>query len=348
MQTSPSFDWQVFEERDWEDAVASGVLAGEKAHQQAPATTHDPSHSIHLPWLSMAGVAVAVLFLWMVYVPWSAQRADAMPIVEDTTLQMNPVQVQAKDGYLRFSQLDPAPRSSQRLRILSTYFQFEYDLGDQAPVTVAAAQIDPFYRALRQAVGLGEPVGLIQIDVTPRTITTGWQLSGQRVLIPSPAFAQLPAESAPTTVVQSLRAALTHLVLTERLAAAPVHPKWNFLVDGLRHWLQSCFDPQGGDNCEGRMAADTVLNATPPMSLADLTFTDADWVATTWSVERVHGAKWLVAYVVDANGVEKLPVLLDGLHQYHSWQMLIPAVFDLSVEQFEQDWHQTDAVRSSG
>jgi hypothetical protein len=348
MYTSPSFEWQVFEERDWEDAVASGFLAGDKAHAQAPPPTYDPSPRVHLPWLSLAGVAVALLFLWMVYAPWSAQRADAMPIEDNSAVQTIPVQVKAKDGYLRFSQLDPASRSPQRLRILSAYFQFEYDLGDQDSVTVAAAQIDPFYRALRQAVGLGEPVGLIQIDVTPRTITTGWQLSRESVLIPSPAFAQIPAESASATVVQSLRVALTHLVLTERLAAAPIHPKWNFLVDGLRHWLQSCFDPQGEHDCEERMAAATVLNATPPLSLANLTFTDSDWVAATWGVERIRSAKWLMAYLVDVYGVEKLPVLLDGQHQHHTWQTLTPAVFDLSFEQLEQEWHQADAVRSSG
>jgi hypothetical protein len=285
------------------------------------------------------------VILWMVYAPWSAQRADALPL-DDIALQTTPIQIKTKDGYLRLSQLDPAPRSPQRLRILSTYFQFEYDLSDQGAVTVAAAEIDPFYRALRQAAGLGEPVSLIKIDVTPRTLTTGWQLSTESVLIPSPAFAQTPAESASATVVQSLRVALTHVVLAEEMAAAPIHRKWNFLVDGLRKWLETCFDAQGERPCEDRLGPSTVLNASPPMMLADLTFADSDWVTATWQTERVHGAKWLVAYIVDAYGMEMLPALLAGLRPHDSWQTLIPAVFGLSVEQFEQDWQQAAPVPS--
>lgn len=347
MNASTSFDWLVFEEKDWEDAVASGVLADDISHKSTT-TTGDSSRSAHVPWFSVAGIALVVLFLWMAYAPLSAQRADAMPIADDNPLLTTPVQVEAKDGYLHFFSRNPAPRSPQRLRILSTYFQFEYDLRDQNATAVAAAQLDPFYRALRQAVGLADPADLIKIEITGRAMTTGWQLSAGSVMTPSPAFLQIPPEATAATLTQNLRGALVHIVLTERLTEAPIGPKWSFLVEGLRHWLQTCYEPLGERPCAGRQAAATVLNATPPMSLADLTFTDADWVATTWGVERVHGAKWLVAYIVDAYGAEKLPVLLERIHQHDSWQTLIPAVFDLSLEQFEQGWHQADAVRSRG
>ena len=347
MNASTSFDWQVFEEKDWEDAVASGVLAGGIAYKST-APTGDSSRSANVPWFVVAGIALAVLFLYMAYAPWSAQRADAMPLADDNALSTTLVQVETKDGYLRVSQRDPAPRAAQRLRILSAYFQFEYNFGDQEAVTVAAAQLDPFYHALRQFVGLGPSAPRIHVEVLERAMTTGWQQSGGSVLTPSPAFLQTLPEATAATLIQNLRGALVHLVLTERLAEAPIDPKWGFLVEGLRHWLQTCYESLGERPCAGRQAAATMLNATPPLSLADLTFTDADWVATTWGVERVHGAKWLVAYIVDAYGVEKPPVFLEGMRQYDHWQTLIPAVFDLSLEQFERDWHQADGASSSG
>jgi hypothetical protein len=43
--------------------------------------------------------------------------------------------------------------------------------------------------------------------------------------------------------------------------------------------------------------------------------------------------------VVESYGRERLPDLLQGLAAYDSWQELIPAVFDVSQEQFVSGWN---------
>ena len=47
----------------------------------------------------------------------------------------------------------------------------------------------------------------------------------------------------------------------------------------------------------------------------------------------------LIEYVVAVYGDEQLPVLLAGLAHYDDWETLVPALFGVSVEEFEVGWH---------
>ncbi|HMN28204.1 MAG TPA: hypothetical protein PKE45_08620 [Caldilineaceae bacterium] len=349
---STTFEWQVYEETEWERAIESGILSASTADEQATTTQQirrdNTKRIAYLRWLSLAGVVVAILYLWIVHAPWFVPRADAMSLVDDVASTTTPVRVEADDGYIRFAPVDPAARRPQRLSILSHYIHLSYDAHDSRAVTAAATQIDPLYRALRRLVGLAEPESVIKIDITPRTIATSWQISTDSLLIPSPAFLQAPDGAAPEMLLQSLRIALTNIVLTEGLAENPVRPQWSFLIDGLRKWLQTCYRIQGESQCEGRRPIMSAApNATPALSLADLTFQDSDWVAATERAGRIRAAESLVAYIVQVYGVEKLPLLLAGLRQHNSWQTLIPAIFGLSAEQFEQEWYHAGQVRQT-
>ncbi|HMN29643.1 MAG TPA: hypothetical protein PKE45_15950, partial [Caldilineaceae bacterium] len=46
----------------------------------------------------------------------------------------------------------------------------------------------------------------------------------------------------------------------------------------------------------------------------------------------------LIEYAVTTYGRERLPALVAGLGQYDSWETLVPAVFGVSVAQFERGW----------
>jgi hypothetical protein len=337
MRTNISFDWQVFEDSEWEAAVASGVLAGGGAGHPATPTTPGAGHVPHLPWFSLAGIAPVVVFLWLVYAPWSARRAEAMPLTDVYGALTALVEIKARDGSLHFAAVDPATRTPQRLTLLSDYFRFTYDPHDRGAVIAAAAMIDPLPRALRRMVGLGEAAGLIHIGVNPQARASEWRMSGG-VLTPSSDFLHVPFESAGETLFQSLQQPLTNAVLTEALGQSPVRPQWNLLVDGLRRWLQTCFDAQYGAQCADDWPVENALAAGEQVQLADLIFTGPDWVSATPRAKRIADATSLVAYVVATYGADKLPVLIDGLRQHDGWQTLIPALFDRSAEQFEQEW----------
>jgi hypothetical protein len=64
-------------------------------------------------------------------------------------------------------------------------------------------------------------------------------------------------------------------------------------------------------------------------------------------VGRVVAMETIIEYVVVTYGRERLPRLFAALGQHGSWQSLIPAVFDISADEFEAGWqsylaHQYD------
>jgi hypothetical protein len=53
----------------------------------------------------------------------------------------------------------------------------------------------------------------------------------------------------------------------------------------------------------------------------------------------------LIEYTVEQYGRERLPMLVAGLGQYHSWETLIPAVYGVSSDEFEVGWQAYLAAR---
>lgn len=68
------------------------------------------------------------------------------------------------------------------------------------------------------------------------------------------------------------------------------------------------------------------------------------WYSKT-SVERVdqRGQTVLLAtlieYAMTTYGRERLPILIAALHQHKNWEALLPAVYGVSVAEFEAGWH---------
>lgn len=64
----------------------------------------------------------------------------------------------------------------------------------------------------------------------------------------------------------------------------------------------------------------------------------SSWVLT--STSRRVGLALFFEYAAESYGEEKLPVLLGALAQHESWDALIPAVYGVSLEEFEEGWQE--------
>jgi hypothetical protein len=53
----------------------------------------------------------------------------------------------------------------------------------------------------------------------------------------------------------------------------------------------------------------------------------------------------LIEYAVATYGRERLPVLVASLRQHHTWETLVPTVFDVSATEFEAGWQVHLAAR---
>jgi hypothetical protein len=76
----------------------------------------------------------------------------------------------------------------------------------------------------------------------------------------------------------------------------------------------------------------------PPDRLGQLYLPDPDRVVTDVSWVRVLTFDTLLDYAVATYGNDALPALVEGFRRYNSWSTLIPAVFDISAEEFERGW----------
>ncbi len=86
-----------------------------------------------------------------------------------------------------------------------------------------------------------------------------------------------------------------------------------------------CFKECGG--WEGALPPPVWIEQVGPSSMRDL---------DNW---QTLAARTVVEYAMQTCGRAELPVLLAGFERYDSWARLIPAVFGIPAEKFENGWH---------
>jgi len=96
------------------------------------------------------------------------------------------------------------------------------------------------------------------------------------------------------------------------------------------------------DDCGDEDPAHLIQNlSTPPQHLADLevipSFPESQehWVHQ-WQQRAILAS--VVDYGVATYGRQTLPLLLQAMAVHDNWETLIPAVYGVSVEEFESGW----------
>jgi hypothetical protein len=195
------------------------------------------------------------------------------------------------------------------------------------------------------------------------------------IVIPSPVLLQLPAAQPPDEgLYQAAAEPLVELVLQQATGQAGSDPhgfRWQPLLDALRLWQvwqaggalagervevirrfyvrtsSASFFPMCETSSLWRLTGQLVVRlclelvdpSLPPQRLnlladADPVYTHAR--ARPWG--ELVALETLVEYAVAQYGPERLPVLLRALDDYDTWNILIPAVYGVSVADFEQGW----------
>jgi hypothetical protein len=81
-------------------------------------------------------------------------------------------------------------------------------------------------------------------------------------------------------------------------------------------------------------------SSLPPLT-SDLSYShDHDRAASSAeSVTKIVALATVVEYAVTTFGSDRLPILLATLPAHESWETLIPAVYGISLEDFQNGWH---------
>jgi hypothetical protein len=144
---------------------------------------------------------------------------------------------------------------------------------------------------------------------------------------------------------------LAVMVLDKRIAEYTNCQPWRSLQDGLRLWIGQ---EHGLLPSASRYQLHTRLHGWQNMDSLRLSFLTAydtaydtsgccgwpnDWQYHHGaSTLRTEAAWTLVSYAMDSYGFSALPSLIEAMGEHNTWEGLIPAVFGVSAEEFEQGW----------
>lgn len=244
-------------------------------------------------------------------------------------------------------------------------FTFIYGRRDADAVQVAAHQVEAVDAKLRAELRLPLASEALTVKVfteRPPSLdpTELDRLSdGAKLYVPSPTLLPLPAQiTEGDALLQLVAGLLVNRDLDEALAGSHSVCEWQSLTGGLRLWLlwkHSNLPSRFRYNAErlinyklehGNLPSlawygpDRFACSSAPIrpSSANTEPNDGtviDLVDHATSTLVNYAMFTLVDYAMSTYGRDRLPVLLEGMRRYDSWETLIPAVFGVSAAEFE-------------
>jgi hypothetical protein len=245
-------------------------------------------------------------------------------------------------------QIRPGPTFWGARQIYETdHLRFLFYSRDAELIEPHLTAIDQIYLTLHDLVGQQPPTttAKLLIALTPEMVA-GRGISNERIDVTSPVMARIPESLTPTAYIsQSIVSRLSFWVVNG-YGHDPALPSfaagWRGVMRGLRGWLRT--DLLGQHWPWDARAAAFFQEHYPqrlPLTVATLT----SWSETPWEDDQnrrlwqAGAAESMLNYAVDTYGRDRLAVLVQGLRQHDSWEELIPAVFDMSVAEFEAGWN---------
>ena len=345
-----SLEWQILEADDWDTAIGAGLLASNESVVDPVLVGAKSRGDQWWRWFGLVGILLLGLLLWIAYNPWQKAETDAslrqgktQSIIGGTHSQeqnTQPLLAAANDW--------GAPQI-----VVTRYFRFEFYQLDSTAVTNVVATIDEHYLTLRHTLGLTEPTDSITLEVIPPLLVDGSQLTYDQLTRASVGIQPALATSSEMSLsTQQLWELLIQTVITEARREVGVQQRWDFMLGGLRLWLQTCHEDRCHNLCpELRPPDRKPIKSVTTLYLADLLAPPFDWFLPSPPPNRAQDAESVIAYVVDVYGRKRLPPLLRAFREHNSWDTLVPAVFGVSAPEFEQGWqasHNKPSIASYG
>lgn len=229
-------------------------------------------------------------------------------------------------------------------RLHTDHLRFEFRSRDAEIVLAAAPRLEKIYVDLYAAVGVKPPqlANKLTIRVVERD-RPGWAVNQDRLNVPS--FMVTVADPAMNDVEafsQTIISNLAFLVLRESQTAQGGNRfvLWSELFPGLHNWLTK---EQSGHPLmwESRMATalQRQLAEQGRLTLNGVSYGLGNSGRSPWQW-RTLALDSIVDYVVAQYGRERLPEFIQALSLHHSWNTLVPALYNVSVDDFERGWNE--------
>lgn len=231
----------------------------------------------------------------------------------------------------------------------SAHFAFVYRQRDASVVQAVMADIDERYTALCLELGsdptfMAEPLHIIvQPASLPATDPGKFRFQGNRLILPSPQQMLAPAQMIEADVLRgSIMEPLAIRIVEAQTVESLDTRAWPVLRDGLSLWLRLEY---GTLPSAFRHRLASGLFEWQDFDSARLDFVSSYSTLYAGSpydgssnIQRQAAAYTLVSYAIEDYGRSTLPVIVESMNLYDSWNELIPAVFGVPPEEFEAAW----------
>lgn len=174
---------------------------------------------------------------------------------------------------------------------------------------------------------------------------TGLVAVGNQHEVTSPMVARVPEGFTDETFLsQRIVERMTYTAVREAasLTGKPYQYRWERLAWALDGWLQH--DLLGGRSLWHHEAArrfNPTVQVGLPARLNDIVDLELhEWPDRAEMMKQYMVAESVISYGVKEFGRNRLSLLPHSFGLHSSWTSFIPAVFDVSVEEFETGWNQ--------
>lgn len=174
-----------------------------------------------------------------------------------------------------------------------------------------------------------------------------WQQNTRRIADLEEKMALLQAQPTATTVV-SARGVATADTTVVALGNPTIKPQWRALMEMIEVHLHLAYGHELDGNLRQRLVDSTADVTAYSLELALIPEGQARWQeelamhAPGYQLPNPQHAvaNSLVEFILADYGTVKLMALLDTFTHHEDWDTLVPALFSLSVTEFEEAWQQ--------
>lgn len=337
LQQNKPLEWHLFEEgaddATWHDHVGKH---GTNARDNSQGVGRLPRlHEFILGMVLLYGVAI--FLVWQKAEHHIATLENEVAALRDQLAQ----QQNASDG-----EADVADAPPQH-RFETDHLRFETSARMAALVEPIAASSDTKYQQLHQHFGLPLPTLGDRIEIiVDLPVDQVDPLRRERTLIIlSPTIiAKRYGISEEDALTAEVFAGLTQHVLNKAVSERDIKPQWNAMTLAFylhlqreyRHYLDWQHNPlylQRRQLAQSR-TLDQALQTTNTIREPPATEYQMRLGPTAEEI-----ADPLAEFILTAYGDAYVSLLLDAFEEHTSWETLTPAVFDISAEEFEENWH---------
>lgn len=235
----------------------------------------------------------------------------------------------------------------KRLSLETRHIHYGYSERDQALVATVAPEVDHAYEKLLKLLAL-DPIDQrrkIGVHLAPNP-RRGRAARSTQIYVTSPLLATMPARLSDSEYIQRF--------ILEQLVALSVNRATDWVGNSqILHWSTIMWAIRGQltDRLIGMPSPWFAQNEPVfeeygrqrfPIQLDQLTAISnrretPDKRHMYW---QQISAELLISYMLDTFGEDRLIALVDGFGEHRSWDTLIPAVFGVSQNEFEEEWNR--------